>query len=323
MQYYKKILVFILFLSPLIGYFSVFHHGFSQSSSDWANFGSYVGGVYGALGFFAVAFSLYLNGRQNLKLEQDQVFYKSMELLSNRVSSSSVLIDGTTYQGSGILKKIVNVIRVENEKQSIYHARQLLCETPELISDLHYSKIMEAVHGFEDFYSRREELISEIKNALLGIDDFNGRWELLKNYIGSRDHETPQVLDALGAIGHVWFYKIPVSERKEIYKAAVSTLEYEFGEFINGYNKSFAYISQFVSSAVNRDLYQKFVLSQVSKYEVIILFHYAMITEDQGVINSMLELGILEEILSPECRSLLFDLPSVEEIEQDVRSLKM
>jgi hypothetical protein len=71
------VLVLVFFFIPLAIYFINFNDGLLNLSSDWSNFGAYVGGVYGTLGFFAVAYSIYFNSRQNLKIEQDQVFYKS------------------------------------------------------------------------------------------------------------------------------------------------------------------------------------------------------------------------------------------------------
>ncbi|AVW95448.1 hypothetical protein BJL85_22400 [Vibrio parahaemolyticus] len=316
-----KALMLFLFLMPLAGYVWTFRGGFSDVSSDWADFGSYVGGVYGALGFFAVAFSIYSNSRQNLKLEQDQVFYKSMELLNSRISNSSIFINDQSYQGATILKKMVSRIKEELDEQCVSKARVLLCKVPESIDNVHYIKILEAKYG-NYFYSQYEEHLSSIKSELMEDSDFNNRWERIKYYIGSTNSETKEMRAALMALGHVWFYKLPLEERKEMYSSAVSTLEYEFGEFVNGYIKNLKFIARFVSDSVNRDLYLKFVLSQVSKYEIIILFHYAITSEDKDIIKVLMDLGLLNEVLNQECRSLLIDLPSIEEIENDLDSLK-
>jgi len=318
---FARILLLFLFSAPLLAYFGTFNEGFSEVSSDWANFGSYIGGVYGALGFFAVAFSIYANSKQNLKLEQDQVFYKSMELLNSRVSSASISIGDESYQGASILKKMVGRIKEELEEQCISNARVLLCKIPDSIADVHYSKILEARYGI-NFYSKYQEYLSEIKSGLLETEDFNKRWERIKDYTGSTNSETKEMRGALGALGQVWFYKVSLDERKQMYSSAVSTLEHEFGEFVNGYIKNLKFIARFVTEAVNRELYLKFILSQVSKYEVIILFHYAMTSEDDEVVKALIELGLPHEILNQECLSLLIDRPSIEDIEKDLRSLK-
>lgn len=316
-----KVLCVLLFFTPLVAYFCVFHGGFSDSSNDWADFGSYVGGVYGAFGFFAVAISIYFNSKQNLKLEQDQVFYKSMELLHNRISSSSITIDKESYHGASILKKMVSRIKDELDEQCISKARVLLCKIPESIDDVHYSKILEANYGTQ-FYSQYGEYLSAIKSELLDTDDFNERWERIKYYIGSTHSETEDMRKALMALGHVWFYKLTLDERKEMYSCVVSTLEHEFGEFVNGYIKNLKFIARFVSESINRELYLKFVISQVSKYEIIILYHYAITSEDKEVIRVLIDLGLLNQVLSQECLSLLIDSPSTDDIEKDLNSLK-
>lgn len=314
------VLVLVCFFIPLATYFINFNDGLSNLSSDWSNFGSYVGGVYGTLGFFAVAYSIYFNSRQNLKLEQDQVFYKSMELLTNRISNASMMVNDKPVQGASILKNIVIGIHDELDEQCILHARHLLCTIPEKISDIHYGKILNAYSG--EFVIGGEKL-EAIKSTLLDVSDYNTRWENIKYYIGSTNNETSEMIGALKALGHVWFYKISIEDRKQLYSHVISKLECDYGEFVNGYIKNLKFIAAFVNEALNKELYLKFTASQISKYEIIILFYYAMVSDDVDLVNVLLGLGLLDGIKEKECLYLMIDLPSVEEINIDLNSLKV
>lgn len=203
----NKIILAVLFISPLAIYFLNFHGGFSVNTSSWSDFGSYVGGVYGTLGFFAVIHSIYKSDQQNLKMEQDQIFYKSMDLLSNRILNSSILINGSSLQGIAIFKEMVEEIKRELELQSMHNARNLLCNIPNEISDTHYIKILSAFYKNHVF----DERVTEFKDELLKLDNYNSRWEYIKRYLGSVNYESKEMAQALQDLGTVFFINYPMT----------------------------------------------------------------------------------------------------------------
>ncbi len=53
-----------------------------------------------------------------------------------------------------------------------------------------------------------------------------------------------------------------------------------------------------------------------------LLFYYALVSDDVDFVNVLVTLGLLDGIKEQECLSLMIDLPSVEEINADLNSLK-
>jgi hypothetical protein len=70
---------------PVAIYMLNFPDGISEKNSDWAAFGAYIGGVYGALAFVAVAISLHLTRVQFFIQHEEDLFYRSVEGLQARI----------------------------------------------------------------------------------------------------------------------------------------------------------------------------------------------------------------------------------------------
>lgn len=110
-------------LSILYFYFSIFHYGFSRSNADWANFGSFFGGVYGTIfsffSFVALLYSLNVTQKNNKKQiefnERQNIFIKDehatnefnilMDLLVNRMKEINFKLYDTTYQHTDLYVK--------------------------------------------------------------------------------------------------------------------------------------------------------------------------------------------------------------------------
>lgn len=252
----KKIVLLIiasvLFVTPLVIYFYNFNGGFSTEHSKWSEFGSYLGGIYGALAFFALAYTTNITRKQFKIQNEDSVFFKLYDSLQNRISIATLSIDGNKYSAHQLIKMLADKFYSELSEESVEIARLLLAKRPESISNTHYGKIFKAINGegyLETLTKDKDSLIQDINSQV----DFNSRWEQLKNYIGSRGGEGENLKKALRATGSVNFYKIPFSERICHYKNVYQRLSIEYGEFLDGYFKVSGHSKAFYSPALYPD----------------------------------------------------------------------
>ncbi len=302
-------------------YLFVFHGTLSIEHNRWSEFGSYLSGIYGTLAFLILAYTTDITRKQFKTQNEDNVFFKLYDSLQNRIVNSSITISESEHSGHQTLKVLATRFYEELSEEAIEIARMLLVKSPEEISNVHYMKIFEAISGdgYIDTWSEdKDSLIQEINNQ----PDFNSKWEHIKIYIGSRGSETEKIREALRATGSVNFYKIPFSERQNHYKAVVQRLSTEYGEFLDGYFRNICYLIEFALNSVNKDLYKSFIKSQLTKYELIILF-YLIAGREDGLTNKNIfhDLDIINEILTLDCQSLMIDFPSNEELSQELNNV--
>lgn len=321
---YKYILLSILiglFLLPIFIYLYSFHGSLSIEHHKWSEFGSYLSGVYGTLAFLILAYTTNITRKQFKTQNEDNVFFKLYDSLQNRIVNSSITILDSEHSAHQTLKVLAERFYEELSEEAIEAARILLIEAPEEISNVHYIKIFGAINGagyINTWSEDRDRLIEEIN----GQPDFNSKWEHIKYYIGSRGGESEKVRDALRATGSVNFYTIAFSKRQQHYKNVVQRLSNEYGEFLDGYFKNICYLIEFALNSTNSDLYKSFIKSQLTKYELVILF-YLIAGREDGLINKAIfqDLDIISEILTLDCQSLMIDFPSDEILRQELSNV--
>lgn len=320
---YKNTLASILiglFLFPVFIYFYAFHGSLSIEHNKWSEFGSYLGGVYGTLAFLILAYTTNITRKQFKTQNEDNVFFKLYDSLQNRIVNSSIKVLDSEHSAHHVLKALAERFYEELSEEAIEIARMLLVNKPEEISNVHYVKIFEAINGSDyinTWSEDKDRLIEEINKQ----PDFNSKWEHIKNYIGSRGDETQEIRDALRATGSVNFYKIPFSERQNHYRHVVQRLSDEYGEFIDGYFKNISYLIEFALNSTNSELYKSFIKSQLTKYELVILFYLIAGRDDLTNKSIFQDLDILNELLTLDCQSLMIDFPSSDELSQELNNV--
>ncbi len=316
------ILLAIAALAPIAIYVDTFYDGLSKEHNRWGEFGSYLSGLYGSLALGVLVYTTYLTQRQFKRQNEDSVFYKLIDSLQNRIQHSIVSVDGKDFSAHKSLKHIADRIYAELSLESVEIGRMLFCKAPESVENVHYSKLLEALNPrkwIETFHEDREAFIADINSR----GNFNDRWEQLKNYIGSSGEETVRVREALQATGSVNFYKIPFKERQRHYYSALRRVLDDHGEFLDGYFSTLLYISEVVAVSTNRTQYAQYVRSQLTRYEVIILFYMIAGQEGGRPFRGRIlhELGLLERLRTIDCQSLMIDLPSTEQIDKELQSM--
>lgn len=306
---------------PIFLYFLIFQGNLSREHIRWGEFGSFVGGVYGSLSFLILAYSILITKRQFQKQSEDQVFYKLIDTFQNRITNSSLKAGGNIIASYSVFKHIVQYMYSELETECVGLGRRLLCKDTEQIADMYCMKLFQAIKGtnyMETYEVDKEKFIQKLTSK----DDFNHRWEELKFYIGSSGEESQPVKEALETIGSVNFYKIPNKDREYCYVMAEERISNKYGDLIDGYLKNVEFILSYISTTINRKLYYDFFLSQLTRYELVLIFYYLA----SGKVSKQFKLDLktsklLDGILDIDSRSLMIDFPSDECIKKELEYL--
>lgn len=305
----KSILIVALIvigMTPLGLYFFNFQYGLSSQASDWAAFGSYIGGIYGTLAFFAVVFSIHVTRSQFTEQSEDDVFYKSVEYLGSATSFA---------------KSFVGMIQEELKKQSSHMARKVLCNNTSLISHTNMGKIVRSINLGAPV-SQNQITSSVFLDEIDKRQNFDSKWEYLKYVLGGINCETPEVKESLMSAGKVSFYRASFDHRKDYYDIAWQNVEQKYSEKINIYLRKFDFILYHVVESKKQLKYKKYLLSQISKYDIILLYFFALTGRDPNFSCLLLKLELLDDVQRNECRWILFDCPSKEEVVTEIDNVR-
>lgn len=311
----------VIVLTPAILYLSKFHGGLTDQHGRWGEAGSYFSGIYGSLALLVLAYTTYLTQAQFRRQNEDSIFYKLFDSLQYRIQNSSISTGGKEFSAHKSLKYIVDEFYKELSGEAVEIGRMLFCTEPEKVANVHYTKLFAAINGpawIETFEEDRAAFIADITSQ----GHFNERWERLKDYIGSRGEESQSVREALRATGSVNFYKISFKSRQRHYTAALQRIQAERGEFLDGYLSTILYIANICSTSKNSLQYAQYAQSQLTRYEVVILFYLLAGSDEKFVgAGNLKTLGLLNRLRTIDCQSLMLDLPSVEEIDREIAAV--
>lgn len=312
------ILVVLIFFAPI---FIVLYKGGSVQPIGLGDWGSYLSGICGGLAFLVLAYTTYLTWSQFKRQNEDSVFYKLFDSLQYRIQHSSIMVGESEFFAHKSLKHIVMRIRKELSMEAVEVGRELLWQDPENLGVTQYSKLFQAIKGsrwMETFEADRKGFIEEI----MAQENGSARWEVLKYYIGSRGHESDCVREALRTIGSVKFYKIPFGDRQEHYSAALNRVLEDHGEFLDGYLNTVLYIAEVAAASTNWQQYSRYIKSQITCYEAVIIFYMLVNRREKTVgVDSLKKIGILDRLMASDCRGLMIDVPDEVEIKREVAEI--
>lgn len=309
----------VLFILPLIFYAWNFQGGISSNHSRWSELGSFLSGIYGTFAFIILAYTTNLTRKQFKVQNEDNVFFKLYESLQTRIINSSISVEENEYTASKTLKKLTELFEIYLESEAVELARILLAEEPRKVAPYSYSKIFKALKG-ENFIFTLQEDMSSFIDDIESQPDFNKKWDRLKDYISSRGNESKEVREALRVTGCTNFYKIPYEKRQAHYTNVAQYMLKEYGDFLDGYIHNISYLLEFAEKSINKSLYIEFITSQLTKYEVVIIFYliagrYKKLKNQ----NKFYTFGIMNRLMTTECQFLLIDKPSHETMEQELK----
>lgn len=316
---YFSILVLLIILSaiPLGLYFINYNGGLSSLHVRWGEFGSFIAGIYGSLSFLVISYSLFLTTRQFEKQNDVQVFHKLLEMLQNRITSTNLIINRKSISSYGVFKHLCDCIYNELEIECVGLGRRLLHKKPTDISDNCYMNLFRAING-DGFIDSYEADKADLIEKMISNKD-NQAWEELKLYLGSCDNEKTGVADALRTIGSVNFYKVNFTDRRYCYEMVHQRLTEEYGDILDGYIRSLRFILSFTLASIDRDHYLKVLRSQLSRYELIVLFNCLASGDVEEDFKEDVKLsGLLNGLVNLDCRLIMLDLPSEETIRAEI-----
>jgi hypothetical protein len=120
----------------------------------------------------------------------------------------------------------------------------------------------------------------------------------------------------------VSFYKISFDDRVHYCQLAWDTIEKRYDEMINRYTKNMAFILTHIDNAKRKKLYLRYLMSRLSKYDIVFLFYFSLISNDYEFLYKLIHYRIIYEIKRVECRDLLLDCPSEKQASDEIKLIK-
>jgi hypothetical protein len=256
-------------------YRETFGDNFSTVSSDWGDFGSYLGAITGLLAFIGVLYSIFQSKKQNRKQEERSVFFQMLDLYQKQVEG--IGFENFNADKFKLRDKILPIIIIYGEiiKDNLDEIFK-----DELLLEIYISIVTEYdVHPLNsnNFYSifnniytkRRVETL--LKNKL--------QFSINQNNI-----KIPSKMnDNISYVRRIAEKKIAAriinSDYLFIYKAFKATCNYFYkdqGNFFGKYYRNIYYILDMVSSFDIQNNYSKIFRAQLSNDELILLFFNAV-----------------------------------------------
>jgi hypothetical protein len=174
-------------------------------------------------------------------------------------------------------------------------ARTVLCKDPTKISDTNLGKLVDAINSSIPKGSNKfnnNDFIDQINSR----QSYDKKWEYLKDVLGGLDNELDEVRVALKDAGSVSFYKADFEHRKDYYVSAWDAANQRYSEEINLYVRKIGFILDHISNSSRRQKYEKYLLSQLSKYDIAFVFYYALVFDDPCILELFSKCGLLKEV---------------------------
>lgn len=266
------------------------------------------------------------NREQKLQFErqnQDQLFFKLLDTQESRVVNSSFYSEKGEVRSFQLLEIIVEEFKADLNDQSRDLARELIRGKPELLASGYLMQMFAFNSLRQDIDDYVEAHFDELKQEFLqkmSEKDQNERWEYIKMYLDAPGREKNEQREFLESIGNLYFYKIDFEDRADNYKRAFDNIEKKYGSFLDGYLKGWEFLCLFADQSIGKKDYIKYISSQLSKFEMIILFYYIA----SGYADEDLKRFIRENKLLGKLfyyNMYLLDAPSEDEIDAEVKTI--
>ncbi len=294
---------------PLMLYLYSFAYPLSKVHSHWAEFGSYIGGVYGALGFFAVTISIIFTQRQFKRQFESGVFYRSVNALSD------LLNGGISFRNSesnpDLAVDFVNYFVRSLGEQSPRRARNILCNHTDLLDETSRYKLRTILNSKLPNNHTIDHLLTDLQSA-----KFGDCWEHLKYYFGNPDEQS-DCNRILADIGMILFYKLPFEKRLVSYQRAWDDFSAERGISVERFFSMLAFSLSHAYQSVDRELFLKYLGAQFSAFDYVFIFYSSLIlaTKEPDLVNKIVKAGFLDNIKRQECLAIMYDCPSQKNLE--------
>jgi hypothetical protein len=263
-------------------YRETFGDNISSVSSDWGDFGSYLGAITGLLAFIGVLYSIFQSKKQNRKQEERSVFFQMLDLYQKQVEG--IGFEDFNADKFELRDKILPIIIIYCEIIAGGFDDIFASDIEDdIFLDIYISILIEynILDGnlsrnsvFNLFYNHRDkkrEVVELLKNKL-------------QSSIGQNNIKIPKIEDYDSpSITTIAKKKIAARiinrDYSFIYKTIKATYNYFYKDqrnFIGKYYRNIYYTLDMISSFDIQNNYSKIFRAQLSNDELILLFFNAV-----------------------------------------------
>lgn len=262
------IVVLIILVSPLLIYLYRFSGGISTNHSRWGEFGSYLSGVFGSFALFAVIYSTILTRRQFTKQNEDNLFLKLFDAHASRVNDFNFNAGTKPHIGQSAIEVAFNEYGICLQRCASKKFMEIYPQMEQFITKAHLK------HCFKlAFYDK--ELLSDEDNVktidfLINPNKYKPANDLFQDEIDDWNRKVVQTRSYLIESN---FFRIDVSARLMIFKAAFDLMIRIPGNKLMLYFRGFEFAIQWIHRAQDRESYLHYFLSQMSRSELSVIYY--------------------------------------------------
>jgi hypothetical protein len=108
--------------------------------------------------------------------------------------------------------------------------------------------------------------------------------------------------------------------RQDIYMTVFQKLIKDFGYFLDGYFRDLEFVAVLISQSMNSKLYRKYFISQISRYDTVLIFYYLLSNHaTKEFARFIIEIGLLKDLYS--YNAMLIDLPNQTQIDLEIQNI--
>lgn len=279
----------------------------SEYSSDWGNFGSYIGSITGLLAFIGVLYTIEINIEHHVKDSEQNKFFNLLNLHRDKMYNVEYMTSSTnmtSIKGPDAFKRYTNLANtafkilvltdIFNETivskpfdkyeilDNLYHNDNELFETIVLVSRLIEKKDdLDYNHPNMDLYYRLQDNIATINGDLLKTATD------IKAIDGIRILEEKTLSETLdNELNHIEPYidqkiceqiqRMDISKLVSIIKRSADYFYKEYGHITGHYFRNMYYVVETIHRFKTEDNYINMYRAQLSRYELALGIYNAM-----------------------------------------------
>lgn len=238
----------------------------STDSSDWGNFGSYLGAITGLLAFAGAIYAIMNSNKQARLAEERGSFFKMLDLYQKQVVA-------VNYSNKNGIEAFYLYDKDVNMKITMY---------------IIYNKIVTTSDKYLYFHLYSDDYKSVIKNYNISEDGGvnNNHIDSIRRDISFKKIVVPTNFDSKeGRRYYILSEKIVKDYENEsiFYNSAYNTMRevadsvyIDFGYFLGQYYRNIYYLLTMIFESSEGERYSKIFRAQLSRYELVLLLYNAV-----------------------------------------------
>lgn len=298
----------------LVLYFCNFTNGLSDNSSEWSNFGAYLGSITGLLAFAGILYSIQQSSISHTENSERETFFQLLELHTNKMNS----VEFKDAKGAEAFKEYVNMadyllnielIKCYVSKQTIsFDVSKNLKDSNEIC---YYLRCLYSIYNNSPYDACLK--ISEKNYYTLMRGDFLIKVSENVQMCNNLKSEIKKRILIIGK--DVNSYQKITEIADKIYK--------EYGHITGHYFRNMFYVMRYIKGFSNNEKYVGLFRAQLSRYELALgLFNAVSSNSSKEMIDLLKEFEVFKDIY-PEDITIIKILFENDEQQRETRQKKM